>query len=1237
MAKGILEKRFYKKVVCSSIALVILSAGAATTAFSYSWFSNNNNITKPVNGYTAGAYFARGTGTKDDPYVINKPIHLYNLAWLQDIGYFDSKECYFIIEKDLDMTDWVLPPIGTEEHPFTGHLSGNDTEHSKDQTHTAVISNLTISNDFSAYKRHPSSITSFENCNIMGFFGKFGDNNNNPSASDFYLDGLKVESKETSNLIGMVAGYVNGDLSGIGVSNSTIKLPESGLSSYGNYTSNLSDYASVGYCEDKYKSAALSNEVTLQSSEVIQTSGTDGDGGSEAGNGGSIDMNAMYNNLLSIWKGVSAIQIPTKETITYDKEGNIVTDEITETTSASTLSYSSLDYYLANASQAYDSTHTAASYSFSRRTDSNLYMILHGKETITDASVKNQITENRTLVGAGKYISDSSSTNYLTLNGTTIGNSTSTDNASLVIITDAGRIKIVNQNNDAYYLRNSFGVLSAVEDEDSASIWEYDNTYKSYKNGTGIIQYSSSEGWHLESTGSIKIADSGKTYWLCSSGTSLAINNGTSYESSAVEWQIANDHYYTTINGTNYYFGTDSFSTNSTITGLAQTESGAFTSFTSSTGRVRFSVTNNQTTYYFSYGQAGWFGRKGLILTINKNSSWEFTLNETSLSGFSSILVSDSTKEFEYQETTTKSVASTYETNDTYYPISGTNGIPDEKNTGYVISGCRNTNDTMGDIRVSEFSKSSSAGLSNSGVYNSNNSLTTVKTINDSGIQTVSSSDFDHYDETKEKFEKILAKDSSYISGLHFMDATISKDNLVTLDYARIGNEEWIDQGYELPEDSIDFHLRKKGYVNFFAGTYAVGLVGGANNDSFFSFHEIERDESGAKIENIREIEEIYKPAGTKVKAAQSYVYKYTDGTYSVPFLHGSKTGVRYDLNGNVLTDRTPTTSFPSGYDSNPVFKTSWIKQNSSISSSYYYYAFYFEIPCNEGEYALGSVEGGTGAYLDYLDIGANAQRSDVSTLRELKTVSTYVYYYPKGVSFSFIGDTSNIALPTINEKENASFSLNSSFGGEITISKTVSSDKATISYETSNSSNNGVITEYKYQNIDVNGNGTSIAKATGLLTGNTNEDTITKITYLVFSDTTSTTTYKKVIDKDGGVTSSTIVDGEESEGTDAWPTDLDWNMSLENKACVYVFSLGEEEVTLTLTSTYSEVYSETDGTHFYVLSGYKISAVSTIDLEVTLVELDDETLLVKLKTGTGDAEDDYTTLTLNVTQIITA
>lgn len=519
------------------------------------------------------------------------------------------------------------------------------------------------------------------------------------------------------------------------------------------------------------------------------------------------------------------------------------------------------------------------------------------------------------------------------------------------------------------------------------------------------------------------------------------------------------------------------------------------------------------------------------------------------------------------------------------------------------------------------FSKSSREGLSNSGVHDSNNTLQTVYTIDDKGQHTVSSNDFDHYTDSKSKFETVLAKDNDYISGLHFMDANISKDRLIEAEYVRIKNQEYHkEDGYELPEDSIDFQLQRKGYVNFFAGTYYT------KNTAFFSLHEIERN--GSKISNIREISEIYE--NPTAKQAQSYVYKYQDGTYSVPFLHGSRQGIKYDLNGNPLTNTTPTKTKPEGY-TKTVFKTNWIgKADFSLKN---YCAYYFEIPTNEGEYALGSVSGAAGAYLCYLDIGANAQRTDITEFHEIKTISVYAYTYPKGVSFSFIEGV-DAALPIVDERKSASFSLKESFNGDISVSK---SNDSTIQYETTSNSQN-VVTEYMFHGYTVKGNGVDIAKATGLLSSKIVEDTITKITYSLFNEASSTTIYKKTTVTENGsttTTNSTLIDGKESSVD--WPVDLPWNtLPVKDVATMYVYYVNGKAVNLAIETIFKENYSETEGTHYYKLTGYKVSITNDVDVEVVLTQLKDNTLTIKLKTGTGETEDDYTTLEVNVVTTLT-
>ena len=250
------------------------------------------------------------------------------------------------------------------------------------------------------------------------------------------------------------------------------------------------------------------------------------------------------------------------------------------------------------------------------------------------------------------------------------------------------------------------------------------------------------------------------------------------------------------------------------------------------------------------------------------------------------------------------------------------------QNTGYIVSGARitGTNEEpvqkrAGDIRISYFPIKSINGS-----YE-NNAFTTIYTVDANGNHPKTDAS-DVYKEAKSQLLKTL-ENSSSVYGLHFMDAKIGIDHLVTAKKAVLLGKVY--DNYQMPLDSINFHLIERGAISFFAGTYFD------NNNTFFSLHQVFRNDKNV-ITAIREIKEIYAPqSGT----TQPYCYRFTDGSFQLP----------------------------EGYNPTPIFKTEWIT-NPGISKDNKIY--YFEIPVNKGEYCLGSVEGKTGAYLIYLDIAAN-------------------------------------------------------------------------------------------------------------------------------------------------------------------------------------------------------------------------------------------------------------------------
>ena len=257
-----MRKRFsvFAWIALSTIAMV----GTATS--SIAWFQNAVEVSPTnVKGSIQGSYFAGGDGTEEHPYEIHDPIHLYNLAWLQYLGYFNvieegtlTSQTYFTVTADLDMTGWELPPIGTEQWPFLGSFDG--------ASHT--ISNLKTSNDLTGGMNTPQVFSGYTvehpQPEIVGFFGVVGEysgscayDTSENEMKNVTLNSITVESKTSQTLIGLAAGYVNGSLSGVTVGGeSKIDVNEQASTALGNGITKLSDYCLVGYatsnCKDNY-------------------------------------------------------------------------------------------------------------------------------------------------------------------------------------------------------------------------------------------------------------------------------------------------------------------------------------------------------------------------------------------------------------------------------------------------------------------------------------------------------------------------------------------------------------------------------------------------------------------------------------------------------------------------------------------------------------------------------------------------------------------------------------------------------------------------------------------------------------------------------------------------------------------------------------------------------------------------------------------------------------------------
>ena len=318
--------------------------------------------------------------------------------------------------------------------------------------------------------------------------------------------------------------------------------------------------------------------------------------------------------------------------------------------------------------------------------------------------------------------------------------------------------------------------------------------------------------------------------------------------------------------------------------------------------------------------------------------------------------------------------------------------------------------------------------------------------------------------------------------GLHFMNAPIFDNNVAEITAYLNGRQI---PNYQVPTNCIDFNLYERGFINAFAGTY---YTNGGGNTSFFSLYEVIRDPNDeTKITDIKEIQAIYAALkNNEIDTSKEYIYTYTDGTSS----------------GDI----------PAGYEE--VFDCDWIMHTKEYCNDgggvwTNNRSYYFEIPVNAGEYALGSTQGETGAYLVYLDLAANAQLLEREKTYEEITENSATSTIPNGVDFIAPGE----AIKSDKDKDysgSAFVQINNGTSGEITYNK----DGNVISH----SAKGGTTAEY----VGVNGT---------LLDGNGNvmtvpwdsETLIKRTTYRDYNVNTSVTTVTVIdeihITKDGKTT----------------------------------------------------------------------------------------------------------------------
>ena len=1086
----------------SAILVVVLLVTMLLQTVGLAWISDNGlsslvNITGNVHKH----YFEYGDGTTEaTPYGIANQVQLYYFAWLQYLGYFNVDNdgdgvldtVYFEldpnIEGELDMTGYKLPPIGTTDNPFIGNFDGNGK----------TISNLTVKNWYSDLSAPPNNTENFDGAEIIGFFGVVGglsdDYKYSSSANEvknLALKNLTIETQTEKSLIGLVAGYVNGTVDCVGVLGGTINIAD-GVTAL-TYTKNISDYSLIGFCTNEYKDSVYVMDITISrpgvsdSYNVVPDMTSDGEG---HGWGGSVKMSDIYTWLTTVKNNAPTSNSYIMERVdVIDLSGKIVT---------------------ADRETASKKTHTQAdfgSFVFSTASSVNYVNFVAGGQKVDE--FKYQYTDEAATL---YYITDGEG-NYLALNGTNV---TSTNQANArawyVDQTTDGEVIYTVIDNVVYYLDISGSTVVVtscreLDDYGNPPAWDrVDGTY-------------ALDGYKLEFVnGGLGVAKEGvRIYYTEGNGTKQYIrNNGTNQTFQSTTDPNLATLWTMTANGSGYTFSTIVGNNNtpyyircyrSYMGGSSYTLQFSQTSTTWTYNGTQMYYTYNRTNYYLQYN-GGWtvgtnsanIGMEEIVsdATANKVASGVQDAKKITLTTRGYI---DNSAQNGYYDANGEKQSNNNLAGITYFPlsstVSGNSYAASSNNTGYII-GAEWDDETFGQSADSQDGNSSNLRISQYLYTNTSMAMDLEDALATYAISYNTGNEFvDVSGSTADELKalglvKYAACYGDYATsvqtgcnGLHFMDAPIMIENVTEITAHLNGSTK---NNYQVPTNCIDFNLYERGFINAFAGTYYQQRSNGKVNDSFFSIYQIFRDpQNENKITAIKEISAIYAVLKNgEIDTSIEYIYKYTDGSYS----------------GDITSNK---------YKYDQVFDCKWITHSDEFEGWDDNRAYYFEVPVNAGEYAIGSTEGRTGAYLVYLDLAANAQIIERQKDYEQIVEEKYAGSLPKGVELLAPDETlENGVDPT----DSAFVSINAA--GEIVFSTV---DGVTITH----TAKDGTSAEYiGPNNTLLDGNGVAMTMPSERTTIyqttyrdhnlNTGEYTVTVITETHKSD--GTVTYERTITK---------------------------------------------------------------------------------------------------------------------------
>ena len=1006
----------------SLFLVIVITVAMLVQTFSLAWMSDNGlSSIINVSGAVHKNYFAYGDGSKETPYGIANPVQLYYFAWLQYLGYFNNTDnnndgfrdpFYFEldpnIEGNLDMTGYKLPPIGTIDNPFIGSFNGNGV----------TISNLTVKNYYNELSAPPSGTDKFGGADIIGFFGVIGSISGDDykyetlenEVKNVILENITIETQTEKTLIGLVAGYVNGVVDCVGVVGSTINIKDN-VKGGTTYTENLSDYSLIGFCTDEFRKSVYTVNLSLAlpgATDDPYNLVPDMTGeGQQHGWGGSIAMKSIFEMIQGLDTTANANYI-TERVDVVSLDGKIVTvDQSGKSRDTATLKDGELiDNETGN-------PFTFGSFVFTTTNfNNNEINFIDGSTKVTKYEYVRDDNASVQLY----YITDG--TYYLCYNSGNITSTTDRNQATAWYVENGengGNIYVVDGDKVMYLMVGISGAL-VVDDvpPNVAPKWTKSGGTFATAFGNRIIY--SNGAWGVSG---IKIKTTSGNNYLDNNNNYNGIQNATN-SNDAADWYvtIANGGYqiYTvrTNNGQqqSYYLGYNNSNNGLTLSNSSNTRA----TWQYENGLFYIPITTNSfmggtttTNYYIRYNNGWTFNRTSTPITYTPISDDSVSITTATNQTGAKITVEtsqyiDNDVVNGYYDESGNKVPTAENSVDpagiTYIPLSfeyrGEEYTVLASNTGYIVGSewDETTYDPQdnepSNLRISRYQASSINNPDKPYIisYKDKKFTELTSTINpkDKGLVKYESC-----------YGEYLSSLEQNCYGLHFMNAPIFKDNVVEITAYLNGRQI---PNYQVPTNCIDFNLYERGFINAFAGTY---YTNGGGNTSFFSLYEVIRDpDDETKIKEIKEIQSIYAALkNNEIDTSKEYIYTYTDGTSS----------------GDI----------PAGYEE--VFDCDWIMHTKTYCNNgggvwTNNRSYYFEIPVNAGEYALGSTQGETGAYLVYLDLAANAQLLEREKTYEEITESSASSTIPNGVDFIASGeavesdekkDYSDSAFVTIN------------------------------------------------------------------------------------------------------------------------------------------------------------------------------------------------------------------------------